>query len=253
MSRRSAGVTDPAALIAHLWNPAAAGPGRTGLTVARVTAAAVGLADAEGLDALTMRRVADILGVGTMSLYGHVIGKPELVELMCDAVAGQVYPQDDRPGERADWRDGIRQIVECNWRHQLAHRWLAELGPGRPVLGPGATGKYEIELAPLDGIGLTEVQMDLALGNLLGLVESAARWQIGLDRVRAESGLGDAGWWDQVGPLLAHAMSGHDFPLAGRVGSVAGQHYQAAGAPQEQLQFGVDRLIDGIAGLIGPR
>ncbi|WP_029138472.1 TetR/AcrR family transcriptional regulator [Nakamurella lactea] len=256
MSRKSTGIGDPAGLIAHLWMPPTSNAGRTGLTVAKVTAAAVELADAEGLEALTMRRIADTLGVGTMSLYGHVIGKPQLVELMCDLVAGRLYSGSDLPGSAATWQAGVRQIADRNWEHLISHRWLAELAPGRPVPGPGATGKYEIELAPLDGIGLTDVQMDLTLGNLLGLVESAARWQIGLDRLRAASGVGDADWWEQVGPLLATAMSGHHFPLAGRVGAAAGEHYQASGNPLEQLRFGVDRLIDGIAeliGTIGPR
>lgn len=217
--------------------------------MAGITAAAIELADIDGLEAVTMRQVAQRLGVGTMSLYGHLPGKPELVELMSDRAAGLVYAGGGLPADQGDWRAGIRHIAERNWEHQLRHRWTAEVIPGRPVLGPGMTAKYDAELAPLDGIGLSDIQMDLMLGHLLGLVKSIGRWQIGLDRVRAESGLGDASWWEQIGPLLGQAMAGHQFPLADRVGSAAGEHYQAAGAPLEQLHFGVDRLIDGIAGL----
>jgi AcrR family transcriptional regulator len=250
MARNSSRINDPARLLALLWNSAEP-TGRTGLSVAGIATAAVELADADGLDAVTMRRIADRLGAGTMSLYSYVPGKPELIELMNDQVAGEIYAAGGLPAAEGDWRAGVRRIAERNWEHQLRHRWLAETAPGRPVLGPGTTAKYEAELAPLDGIGLSDVEMDLVLGHLLGLVEATARWQIQLDRARRESGIGDAGWWARVGPLLEQAMAGREFPLADRVGSAAGEHYQAAGAPLEQMTFGVDLLVEGITAYLG--
>ncbi len=238
-------VGDPARLMTLLWNPPAR-EGRAGLSVTAITAAAVSLADAQGLPALTMRRVAEQLSTGTMSLYTHVPGKPELIELMIDSVAGRVYADSALPESQGDWRGGLTWIADRNWRSHLAHPWTVEVVPGRPVLGPGVTGKYEAELGALEGIGLSDVEMDLALGVLLGMVEAAARWQIGLDRVRAESGVGDERWWEQVAPLLAQAISDRDYPLGTRVGTASSQHYHAAGDPTLQLRFGVQRLSDGI-------
>lgn len=252
MARSATRVEDPArllTLLTLLWSPPERAA-RSGLTVPAITAAAVALADADGLAAVTMRRVAEALGTGTMSLYTHVPGKPELVELMVDHAADRVYAEGDRPDEVADWRAGVRRVAEANWSHHLRHPWTVEVTPGRPVLGPGVCGKYETELAPFDGIGLSDVEMDLALSALLGLVESSARWQIGLDRTRAESGVGDPGWWEQVGPVLAQAMQGREYPLGARVGTAAGEQYQSAGDPQAQLRFGVECFVAGVEQLL---
>lgn len=252
MPRNSTRVGDPARLLTLLWKPSAQ-QGRSGLTLEAITTTAVSLADAEGLAAVTMRRIADDLGAGAMSLYGYLPGKPELVELMLDAVWGRVYDVGDRPGDQPDWRIGLRKVATQNWRHLLAHPWISEVTPGRPVTGPGASHKYEDELAPLDGIGLDDVRMDLVLASLLALVESSARTQIGLDRIRAETGQSDAAWWEQMAPLFAAATAGHELALSARVGTAAGTEFQSYGAPEAQLNLGVDLLIRGLDELISGR
>lgn len=234
--------SDPARLVSLLWEPSDR-PGRTGVTKQAVVENAIALADAEGLGALTMRRVAERLGVGAMTLYTHVPGKPELVELMLDAVAGDVYADGALPGHRADWRDGVRHIAERNWRHHLLHPWTVEVVPGRPVLGPGISAKYEAELAPLDGIGLADLEMDQVLCGILALVESTARQQVGLDRVRA--GSGDLDWWATVSPALTRAMGEQRFPLAGRVGAATGEAVEA-GDPRAALHVSLELLLDGV-------
>src|ERR687893_1769658 len=94
MTTEFTGTGDPARSIALLWRePGRAG--RSGLGVDGIVAAAIELADAEGLGALTMRRVAERLGVGTMSLYTHVPAKGELLDLMLDTVLGEVATQDE--------------------------------------------------------------------------------------------------------------------------------------------------------------
>ncbi|GAB7190096.1 TetR/AcrR family transcriptional regulator [Kineococcus sp. NUM-3379] len=248
MPRTHGDVSDPARLLTLLWRPHEA-RGRSGLTPAAVAGAAVGIADAEGLAAVTMRRVADALGTAPMSLYSHVPGKAELVELMLDAAAAEVYADGELPAARPGWREGLRFVAERNRASALAHPWVAEVLPARPVLGPGVTAKYDAELAPLDGIGLSDAQMDHALTSLLGLVTSAARWQTGLERVRAGTGQSDTEWWDSVGPVLAGVMRGRTFPLAERVGAAAGAHADAAGDPAAVLRFGVEALLDGIDAL----
>lgn len=216
------------------------------MTVGSITQAAVDLADAAGLAAVTMRRVAEAVGTGAMTLYGYVPGRAELVELMLDAVAATVY--DDRPAP-ADlaatqgWRAGVLAVAEANWHHHLAHPWTVEIPPGRPVLGPGVTVKYEVELRPLDGIGLADVEMDHVLTSVEGMVRSAAGWQIGLDRVRAETALTDEQWWAIAAPVLGPAVAHLDLPTASRVG----QAVASVGDPYASLRYGLDRLLDGVA------
>src|SRR6201999_3883409 len=81
---------DEARTLALLWS-ARSKVGRSGLTVGAIVQSAVQIADQEGLDAVSMRRLAEELDVGTMSLYTHLPGKAELTDLMVDAVHGELY------------------------------------------------------------------------------------------------------------------------------------------------------------------
>lgn len=251
MAARGSG--DPARLVGLLW-AAPGAPSRTGLSTARVTDVAVAVADEEGLPAVTMRRVGEALGVGAMSLYTYVPGRAELVELMLDRVAAQVYDDGDLPGavrDAAGWRAGVLRVVDANWSHHLRHPWTIDVPPARPVLGPGVTMKYDAELAPLDGIGLTDLEIEHVLASVLGLVGHAARWTIGLERVRADTALTEVQWWETVAPALGAAMHGRSFPLAERVGSAVGEAVQASDDPELSMRYGVERLLDGVADRLG--
>ena len=105
---------DPARSLELLWGARRTptrGP-KPGLSVERIVYAAIELADAEGLAALSMRRVAERLGVGTMSLYTYVPGKAELLDVMVDTVYGELSTQD---GDEADWRARVEQVARANW------------------------------------------------------------------------------------------------------------------------------------------
>ncbi|MFI5841988.1 TetR/AcrR family transcriptional regulator C-terminal domain-containing protein [Catenuloplanes sp. NPDC051500] len=239
---------DPARTLALLWG-AHGNAGRSGLSVRTIVAAAIEIADAEGLEAAVMRRVAEHLGVGTMSLYTHVPGKTELTALMADTVLGELYPA-TRPGSHDDWRDGLRAIAHENWALYERHPWLPSAVDGRGELGPNVMRKYELELAPLDGIGLTDVEMDSTLTMLLVYVEGVWRTRQSLRRAHDQTGLSDAEWWQNTGPVLERVMGGSQFPLGGRVGTAAGQQHNAMLDPAHALSFGLDRIIDGITRLI---
>jgi len=228
-------------LLEVLWAPSTR-VGRSGATVGAIIEAAIDLADGAGLEALTMRSVAERVGVGAMTLYGYVPGKAELLELMLDRVAGATYEGRPLPVDEPDWRAALRYVGLRNFAHALDHRWMVEVPSARPILGPGVCRKYEVELAPLDGIGLSDREMDHVLTTVLALAGSAARWQVGLDRVRAESRLTDAQWWRLSEPFLAEAMEGVELPISRRVGeSVA-----SAGDPRESLEVGLELLLDGL-------
>jgi len=85
---------DSARRLALLWG-SQSNPGRSGLTLKAIISAAINIADAQGIEALSMRSVAERLDVGTMSLYTHVPGKGELIDLMLDTAYGEVYAHVD--------------------------------------------------------------------------------------------------------------------------------------------------------------
>lgn len=246
MSQSKAHVKDPVRLLQLLWSHDRP-TGRSGLSLATIVRAGTALACSEGVDAVTIRRIAAALGVAPMSLYTHVPGKPELLELMLDAFAADVYPSDDLPSARPDWRAAAHFVADRNFEKAVAQPWILEIPADRLVPGPGMTAKYEAELAVFDGIGLTDVQMDHALTGLLGLASAMARNQVGLERARSTSDRDDNQWWRQVEPALAAVMRGQDFPLASRVGTAASVAADAAADPRAALTYTVELLLDGLA------
>ncbi|GAA3132149.1 AcrR family transcriptional regulator [Kribbella aluminosa] len=254
MAGRKAAAPDPVRSLALLWGSHTK-PGRSGLTVRAIVGAAIELADVSGLDALSMRMVADRLKVGTMSLYTHVPGKGELTDLMFDQAYGDLYDDDDDEPTRqpGGWRGALEFIARRNWDVLTAHPWIHDVPTMRTALGPNITRKYEIELRPLDGLGLTDVEMDSALTLVLTHVQGTARAGAEQLRTQRDSGLTDQEWWRQISPTLTAVMSGTNFPLAGRVGTAVGEHFQSALDPAHALNFGLARILDGIALLIDER
>lgn len=202
--------------------------------------AATGLADASGLDALTMRRVAEALGVAPMTLYTYVPGKAELLDLMLDAAYTRM-PRASTAGR--PWRERLTAVVAENRELYRVHAWAAQIATNRPVLGPGTMGKYEHELSALDGLGLSDVEMDDALTYLLSFVQAWAR-------TAAAQRPDDQAWWDESEPLLARVFDATAYPTAVRVGGAAGTAHGSAYAPEHAFRFGLARVLDGLAVLI---
>jgi AcrR family transcriptional regulator len=107
-------------------------PRREPLSRQRVLETAVALADDAGLDAVSMRRLAQELGVVPMALYKHVASKDELLDGMVDVIVGEI----DSPQEGTDWKDAIRQRVLSARRSLLRHRWASRLIESRPHATP---------------------------------------------------------------------------------------------------------------------
>jgi AcrR family transcriptional regulator len=116
-----------------------------------ITAAAVALADAEGLDAVTMRRVAAEVGAGVMSLYSYAPDKETLLELMVDHVSGELAVTDPPSG---DWRADLKAVARLQRAHMLRHPWLPAALSTRRVPGPRTLAFLEHVLAVLRPTGL---------------------------------------------------------------------------------------------------
>jgi AcrR family transcriptional regulator len=229
--------------MALLWRrrDPAAQPGRSGISVDRIVAAAIEVADREGLAALSMRRVAEQLGVGTMSLYTYVPGKAELIDVMLDTVVAETARPESVEG---GWRPWVELIARENRDLMLRHPWIAQVSRSRPPLGPGTIAKYDYELRSLDGIGLSEVEMDAVLTLVLEYVGGAAAAVAEMIAVEQQTGVSVDDWWWSVSPLLDRVYEPGRFPVADRVGAAAGGN---AYDRDFTFEFGLARVLDGVA------
>src|SRR5258708_9949822 len=217
--RTSAG--DAARTLALLWRDPAVVPRhgpRQGLSIDAVVAAATQVADTEGLDGVTMRRVAKALGVAPMTLYTYVPGKAELLDVMLDA-AYTSMPRLDTSGQ--PWRQRLAAIAKENKALFENNPWAAPISTIRRPLGPGMMAKYEHELSARDGLGLDDVLMDASVTYLLGFVQAWARAAADARAVQHDTAMDDNEWWATSGPLLARVLDETAYPIAARVGSAA--------------------------------
>jgi AcrR family transcriptional regulator len=222
---------------------------KPGLTVRGIARAAIDLADAEGLDALSMRRVAERLGVGTMSLYTYVPGKAELVNVMLDVIHLETTPE----APHGTWREQLEAVARDQWALARRHPWMLHIATTRPPIGPGIVAKYERELRAVEGLGLDDFEMDSIVALINGYVAGAARSAIDAFDVQRSSGMDDAVWWAAIGPWLAKVFDPQRYPVAARVGTTTGQHYQAVSDSEYAFEFGLQRVLDGIEVLVQQR
>jgi AcrR family transcriptional regulator len=212
-----------------------------------VVAKAIQIADRDGLGGLSMRRLAEVLGITAMSLYGYVPSKAELLDVMADRAYAEINLRHD---PAAPWRTKLTAIAHQHWRVLLSHQWLLQVATSRPLLGPNMTALYEGELAAIDGLGLTDVDMDLIVSLLDDYVRGAARGAAEAAEARARTGISDQQWWQTYGPLLADVVDPARYPTALRVGAAAGAEYGAAHDPARSFDFGLQRIIDGIEAFV---
>lgn len=124
---------------------------REPVTRDRALRAAVAIADAEGISALTMRRLASELGVEAMSLYHHVANKDEVLDGITDLVVGEIHV----PPPGTDWRTAMRERAISAHEVLLAHPWSAMLIMSRFNIGPGMTRYLDATLGRLREGGFT--------------------------------------------------------------------------------------------------
>lgn len=233
---------DPRASLALLWGEQeqpTRGP-KPKLSPQRIAAAAVDLADGEGLDAVSMSKVAAGFGVSAMALYRYVPGKTELVELMVEAVLAEGPDLSGVPD--GDWRAGAREWVRQCARVYSAHPWLlSATALRRQVMGPRQLGWLDAALAALEPAGLGAAQRHQVFLLLVGLVRNLAQQVSDYDEEQ------DREWDRLTGELLArHADR---FPALTR--AIAEGAFDPAGA--DPLGFGLDRILDGVEALRGVR
>jgi AcrR family transcriptional regulator len=197
-----------------------------------------------------MRRVAQQLGVSTMAVYTYVPAKAELIDLMLDTVYGEMR----RPAwGRRGWRKRLEAVARDNRALYDRHPWLVDVSTTRPPLGPNLMAKYEYELSAVERVGLTDVEMDSVLTLILDFAHGSARSAQAAAQAAQDTTMTDEQWWAANEPLLSKIFDESRFPTAARVGSAAGAEYGAAYSPAHAFEFGLQRVLDGIAVLINQR
>src|SRR3954471_525560 len=139
-----------------LWTRAEPTPRRPRFTRHDITAAAVRIADAEGFDALSMRKLATELDAGTMTLYHYVRTKDELLTLAVDAVMSEVVlgPEDAMP---AHWRDALVMLAERSRASIIRHQWILDLIDD-PGIGPNSVRHFDETLEAVASLDLDLVE-----------------------------------------------------------------------------------------------
>jgi AcrR family transcriptional regulator len=222
-----------------------AGP-ETVLTTERIVAAAIAVADVEGLAGVSMRRVATELGVAAMSLYRHVADKDTLVLQMIDAEFGELsLPSDPPPG----WRERLEFAARTLWAMFRRHPWMAQaLSVTRPQLLTSTLAAGEWMLAALDGHGLDLATMLTAHITLFTYVRGTAVHLEFEAEAEAASGLNADEFMDTQVASMQSMMAAGEFPVLGRIAENAYDFNL-----DTVFEFGLQRLLDGYAVLIdGP-
>jgi AcrR family transcriptional regulator len=205
------------------------------------------VADAEGLRALSMRRVADHLGVGTMSLYRYVPAKAELLDLMLDAVDGEIPNPDDSV---EGWRAKLDFFARESWAAYHRHPWVLHIVAidARPPLGPNVLASFEAMLKAVAGIGLAGSEMVAVVKLLQGYVQGVARSAAEAVQVEKDSGVSEGQWWSERTQFWEEIFDVESFPTMTEVWESGGFN-----EPEDDFEFGLERVLDGIESLVHER
>src|SRR4051794_35625178 len=205
-----------------------------------IVAAGIAVADAEGLAALSMRRVAAELGAAPMSLYRHVCDKDELLLQMMDAAISEVA----LPEPPAGWRDGLELAARALWGCFRRHPWLpAALSLTRPQLLPGALGYAEWVLGVLTRAGWDPLTTFTTHLTVFTFVRGLAMNLEMEAEAEATSGLTDDEWMNSQEAALTALVADGRHPAFARV--LSSMDFDLALDPL--FEFGLQRLLAGIA------
>lgn len=220
---------------------------KPGLTLDRIVTAAVRVADAEGMPAVSMRRLSTELGTGTMSLYRYVPGKAELLDLMLDRVVGE--PLEDAPGQTDPeaWPDAVREMAAAHLALYRSHPWLLKVNQARTVLGPSAVRGLDASLSALRGMGLSDPETISVIIAVQSFVSGIARMELESAEAAHRTGQSEEDFWRSQEPYLSKAMLSGDYP------SLAELSEDAFSPDFDHFAFGLERLVEGFQALVTAR
>jgi AcrR family transcriptional regulator len=222
---------------------------KPGLSIEAIVEAAIRVGDGEGLDAVSMARVAKELGFTTMSLYRYVTSKDELLQLMWNASA---QGAEDLVIEGVDWREKLRAWATVQREMMDRHPWITQMPMAAPPLAPNSLTFVERGLETLDGTDIAQADKLRVIGLISSYTLSEAR--MAHDAARAARSAPEAG--GSSPPLsfegvLREVLDEATFPRLFRIAWAADIGDGASGFDERQeFFFGLDRILDGVQSLI---
>ncbi len=241
------GVTDDAArdlphALALLWGlvPEPQRGPRRGLSIEQIARAAVTIANEDGLDAVSMARVAKSLGYTTMSLYRYVTGKDDLLLLMLEVTPPVELPE-PRPGD--GWRVGLDRWTRYAIDVYRAQPWRLDVPISGPPITPANLRVADAALGAMADLSLDHEDKLAVLMILSGYAQSAAKLERDLGRAASEPAQAAA-----VAEALGQFVTPERYPhLAAVVASRAYFGDGQARADDADVDFGLERILDGVA------
>lgn len=204
---------------------------------------AIAMLDADGIEALSMRKLGARLNAGATSLYRHVATKDELMELAVDEVAAEIHVPD---AGASDWRAAVAGAAAAFRATSLRHPWLSSvLGQaGLAYLGPNLMSFSERLAALFSAAGFPEPgsAIDTLLSYVIGMSTTEAAW---LSTI-ARSGESEADFIARLMPAAQQAAAGHEH-LAGGYANAAAAIADPVALRDEKFRYGLDVVLDGLA------
>ncbi|MGH3439160.1 MAG: TetR/AcrR family transcriptional regulator [Sciscionella sp.] len=212
----------------------------------QIAKAAVTIADAEGIDAVSMRKVASAIGAGTMSLYRYVHNKDELYALMVDAVSGEDAAD---AGGDTDWRHGLHDIGRGTRRAVLRHPWLMTAAAAAPAMGPNTLRGMEQMMSVVDGLGLDIDEMFEIVTTVMTFATGFAQNELAQARAMLRSGMDKQQYQFRGAAYIRSLIGSGDYPYLRQIVVDAAIPHLDDDAVFERA---LGRIITGIAAGIDP-
>jgi AcrR family transcriptional regulator len=206
-----------------------------------MAAAAVRIADAEGLDAVSMRRVAEAIGAAAASLYRYVDGKDDLLELMIDSVLAAAPP-----AATGDWRADLRALAYAVRATTMRHAWMARLSAARPSLGPHSLRWMEQSIRTVDGLPLDLDEKLAAVDTVMTFVRGNVASELVEREAAARSGLDADQWMAAQGAYGRTIIEGGAYPTLARV-MIEAEGPHDPDRRERAFAFGLELILDGVA------
>ncbi len=250
-SKEHTGDDDPRRSIELLWGehaPPKRGP-KPRFSTEDVVQAAIAIADRDGLPAISMRSVAQAVGVSPMAIYTYVRSKSELLALMFDRVMGE---GEELPAGLG-WRESLEFMAKARWNLSQRRPWLLGLALHRPPLGPNLMSRIESVMSALDGLGLTELEKDMLVDVLHNYIEGALHEAREARDAEQRSGLTDEQWIAIVEPALQARLDPGRFPHIIKLGEAWREQRHLLTDPGYRFEQGLQVVLDGIGAFIARR
>ena len=208
----------------------------------KIAALAIRIADAEGLDAASIRRIAAELGSGAASLYRYVADKQELFDLMADSVLGE----DRMPRPTRDWRAALRKAARLYRAMYLRHPWMLTVSGFRMLNGTNQLRWYELTLSAIDGHGLDIDEMLVLSNTLFAYARGHAASEIGEREASIRSGMSRVDWMLEHAEFVRSLVQSGRFPYFNRIVQDAATPHRKA-IEERGFREGLECLLDGFA------